>query len=187
MLAALLLGTQAPKIVVPALGPRVELRLTVDRPTVSKDEDPGFHAVIRNNGREPLRLLEPQDGSESEIRNPAIGWKLPDLKNPEFLLRCGNTNPIEEGAFFTLAPGASREISTGWGGLAQLQPGANRVSFTYDISADRKDGGFSGMMWADGPPPELKAAGDRIAARYAALTPVKLASNVVRVVLRPTP
>ena len=184
MLAALLLSTQTPKVAVPAVGAKAELRLTVDRAVVGKDEDPGYHATIRNTGRTPLRLLEPQDGSEIGMRNPSVNWVLPDLRDPEIYARCGNANPIEAQDFFTLAPGQTREIGTGWSGMAQLSPGANRVRTTYDISPTRADRGFSGIVSIDGKPTPEET---RVARLYAELTPVRLTSNVVRVTLKAAP
>lgn len=187
MLAALALSLQMPKIVIPAVETRAELRLTVDHPSVAKDEDPGYHATIRNTGRRTLRLIEPQDGSESAMRNPSLTWRLPDLKHPEPIMRCGNTNEIEESAFFTLAPGESRAIGIGWAAETQLSSGSNRVSLIYDIAANRKDLGFSGVMYVGGTPPEIQAAQARVAALYSALTPIHLTSNVVRVTLKAAP
>lgn len=187
MLVALVLSMQTPKPAAPTPRVRAELRLSVDRASVRKDEDPGYHATIRNTGREALRLIEPQDGSEVGWRNPAVRWILPDLATPTPIARCGNTNPIEARAFFILAPGQSREIPLHWVGPTELRPGSNRVSLAYGIAPDRKDDGFSGIAPAGVPAPEAGSESARVRESYARLTPITLKSNVVRVTLRVDP
>ena len=177
----------APLPAAPLPAVKAELRLTAERTRVAPGKDPGFKLTLVNRGRTALNLVELQDGSDFGWRNPSVAWVLPDLKNPSFAGRCGNTNPTEERMFFRVAPGESREIALEWVRSPELVAGSNRVSFTYETDPKKAIRGFDGAMIVGAKPADVAAAEARIERANAALTPLKLASNVVTITVAPSP
>ncbi len=154
--------------------PIAQLVLSAEQTTLAPGEAPRLHAFVENRGRTELRLIEPQDGSDVGRRNPEVRWVAPDAPKRPPMGRCGNVNPLAAGAFFTLKPGARREISLGWTGLSfpRLRVGTNRLALVYRIVAGRGSGG---------------AEDARAEALYAGLTPVTLVSNTLVLTRRAAP
>lgn len=187
MLATLALGIQIPKTSSLSSRPQAELRIRVDRASVGRYEDPGFHVTIRNVGKTTLRLSDIQEASDLWEMNPKIDWITPDLRPPESLdtlPACGNYGPVNERFFFTLAPGQRREVDPGSYRRARLRPGVNWLSLDYRIEPQEDLQNLFGFGGDKAASPEEKAERDRITALYRRLTPIHLTSNVVRVTLK---
>jgi hypothetical protein len=98
-------------------------------------------ATITNNGKAPVTLVLPGDGSESGWRTPLVGFSSIKMdkdkpRHPATVPlyrggRCGNINALKSNEVFTLAPGKSKDLS-GWIGSPQFtEPGTCSVVFYY--------------------------------------------------------
>jgi hypothetical protein len=102
---------------------RLELKREVDPSTGSQS----LSVSIRNNGKLPVSLTSPGDGSETRRRNPSFEWRVTGTKDNRSGF-CGNTNSLSEQDLLTVAPGASAPLA--W----VNEPGLEK-SGTYFLSA----------------------------------------------------
>ena len=115
LLATLLMLT----FVSPALAQEVALKIGPPLEAIHVGDYPTFIVTISNQGKKPLTLVEPGDGSDCKWRTPVVGWSvLPSggienhPKEPPLFHggRCGNINTLKLKEIFTLKPGESKKI-----------------------------------------------------------------------------
>ena len=108
------------------------LRATL-RELPPKDGFARYTLTLTNDGKKPVSLVIPGDGSEAGWRTPTLTWIATTSGKPGVAKeggRCGMMNAIAESEIFTLAPGASREI-TEWLGLPSFVAGAYDLRLRY--------------------------------------------------------
>lgn len=121
------------------------LRLTANTTRLRQGEEILLTTRIENQGKEPVILCQPGDGSDSGRRTPLIGWSVigpDDAVTPHPAMPpiarsagCGNLNELRAEELFELGPGEGREILRpmdlhllcGLGG----GPGTYRLRFYY--------------------------------------------------------
>lgn len=92
-----------------------------------------YTLTLKNEGSTPRTLVEPGDGSEYGRRTPILAWSATRDGKPATELErpgCGMMNAIEASEIFTLAPGASRSMST-WIHGPSYAPGRYEVTLRY--------------------------------------------------------
>ena len=155
-----------------------ELR-KLDLPAViNRTEPEQITFRLCNNGKGPVTLVMPGDGSDSSWRTPVVGWSFlpvgsgkPHPTHPKngVLGRCGNINTLEPHEIFVLRPGDGKDLKH-WIGCSQLPPaGTYRVVFFYSNLPRMK---WSGLPSIEGHDPAAMA-------RVQESTPVSLVSNEV--------
>lgn len=101
---------------------------------------PTFRITLLNQGKEPVTLVQPGDGSESAWRTPVIGWSVLPAESKaahpdEIPLhrggRCGNINPLGEDEVIRIKGGDQTELGTWVGQPSFPKPGKYRVVFYY--------------------------------------------------------
>jgi hypothetical protein len=124
------------------------LHIVAQETTVTQGQHPQVTATISNQGKMPVTLVVPGDGSESAWRTPVIGWSAINVANeaarhpktPPLYQggRCGNINRLKREEVFVLAPGQTKKLNE-WVGFPQLaEPGTYSVVFFYVNEPDRK-------------------------------------------------
>ena len=127
---------------------------TLDLHIAAKDaslilgQQPHITATITNNGKAPVTLVQPGDGSESGWRTPLVGFSSVkiDKDKPTHPAtvplyrggRCGNINALKRNEVFTLAPGKSQDLSEWIGSPPFTEPGTYSVVFYYANDPARK-------------------------------------------------
>jgi hypothetical protein len=147
----------------------VALRITPEAQTIKAGESPRFTAILVNEGKNEVLLVEPGDGSDCGWRTPLVAWSLRQSRNGG---RCGNINALKPEEVFTLAPGASHELK-GWIGQPYLpRPGRYRVALRYSNEPQRE---WSGVPLDEHDPKAWEA--------LRRSTPVTAVSNTAEVVV----
>jgi hypothetical protein len=122
------------------------LRIEAVKTEIESGKDLDIKATISNNGKEPVTLVAPGDGSDCRWRTPVIGWSVltePKAEHPEYPplekgARCGNVNALTADEVFILEPKQSKQLS-GWIGAPALkEPGIYRIAFYYFNEPGRK-------------------------------------------------
>jgi len=119
----------------PIAEPRLRLELRAREAKIPWGAKPPLEVWLVNEGRVPVSLVEPGDGSAHGWRTPATEWRIGgpgEQSGPRSLLRdCGNMNPLRINEVFTISPGERRRL-TAWIGSPRLaEPGEWRVRFRY--------------------------------------------------------
>jgi len=108
------------------------LRATL-RELPPKDGFARYTLTLTNGGTKPVALVLPGDGSEAGWRTPTLTWIATANGKPATRAeggRCGMMNAIAASEIFTLAPGATREI-TDWLGFPSFVPGTYELRLRY--------------------------------------------------------
>lgn len=152
------IGCAAPKEVM------LECEITSAQPYYRVGERPDFRIQIRNKGDSEVLLPLSVDGSTRAARFPVVQVEFSGGVSVQDAIYCANTNPLLEGDFVKLEPGAEVDpYSGGWiprvlreGVFAQI--GTYKVTFYY--STDEGDVtlwlGFGHGTLADGVATRLK-------------------------------
>jgi len=167
----------------PAPG-KLVLLIAAKELTVTQGQQLQITATVSNQGKMPITLVLPGDGSESGWRSPVIGWstikvekeaaKHPDTPPLYRGGRCGNINPLKKEEVFVLAPGESKRLNE-WLGSPQLAvPGTYSIVFFYANEPDRK---WRGLPLGQHDPEAMK----QVQNSHKCL----LVSNELRVVVKP--
>jgi hypothetical protein len=136
--------------------------------------------TLRNEGRNPVVLVMPGEGSDVGARTPVIDWEIRD-KNGHRLERdgasfCGQRNELNSEAVFQLAPREERRFKSEIPETFLYEKGHKYlVTFKYENRP--------GMKW---PPPSMAWAPDDPDAvqRLANSTPCQLVSNTIELKLK---
>ena len=134
----------------------LELKLQAPAEAIHVGDYAKFIVTIANNGKEPVTLVEPGDGSECKWRTPVIGWsvlpaeetqkKHPD-EPPLFQGgRCGNMNALSSQELFTLKSGNSKRLEDWMGHPTFANPGKFRMVFFYQNIPDLKTSKMGGLQ-----------------------------------------
>ena len=124
------LSSQAPR--------GLSLKLSVESASLRVMEQPKVKITISNQGRDPVVLVRPGDGSDREMRSPLTKWlvePLPGEGDPKGILQvimdCGNINALRPDEIFTIAPGETETFRTNvWAVFSK--PGKYRVRYVYE-------------------------------------------------------
>ena len=123
----------------PAAATRPAPQLRLDLSTRSTKVAPGdwlkFSAVLVNEGREPVTVVLPGDGSTVGWRTPVVRW---NPATPAGGRRCGNINVLEPEEVVRSIPGRASRSRTGSGSPCWSTPAGTRPSSssrTYRISS----------------------------------------------------
>lgn len=160
-----------------------ELRIDADKSEYAVGEQPRFTATLTNNSNDAVMLARPLDGSDFG-RFPQLMWTVTapeDAKALEPLGRCGNTNPITTGAFFSLPAGESVVLSGAWSGVAphELNRGPGRYAIQLMYSTDSEDArGWIGGPMVDRDARQLER---KIAPLLAQVPRITVKSNVLEI------
>lgn len=118
------------------------LLMSCEKPVIQVGEKPAFNIWIVNKGREPMLVVQPNDGSDWHWRTPYTGWatklvsdtsEWPAKPTKATLPRCGNMNSLTDKELVSLQPGGSVVLDQSW--LSQRPefstPGKYKVVFYY--------------------------------------------------------
>ena len=160
-----------------------ELRIEADKSEYAVGEQPRFTAILTNTTDDAVMLARPMDGSDFG-RFPQFMWTVTapeDAHALEPVGRCGNTNPITTGVFFSLPAGESVELSGAWGGVSAhaLDRGPGRYTIQVVYSTDSEDA----HGWIGGPlgDREARRLNREIAPLLAQVPRITVTSNVLEI------
>ena len=71
----------------------VALKIHAPQAAIHSGDTPSFDATIINQGKKPVTLVLPGDGSESGWRTPVVGWSVVSAAEPR------QTHPAEPPLF----------------------------------------------------------------------------------------
>jgi hypothetical protein len=128
-----------------------ELTIAADKDEYAVGEQPVITVTLANHSDEDVMLAHLLDGSDFG-RFPQYVWTITAPEGapaPQAIGRCGNTNPITTGAFFTLRAGESVELDTAWCPV-HLQA-LNRGPGVYSIQANYSTDDDDPRSWIGGP------------------------------------
>lgn len=121
----------------------VQLKISTDRTTYRQGEEVRITALLLNEGKAAVTLVQPGDGSRCGWRTPLVGWSVhavlpddPPVRRPSRLVlsnggRCGNINALRAQEVFTLEPGQFKRLN-GWEGMPPFgDPGTYRIVLHY--------------------------------------------------------
>jgi len=116
----------------------LSLKLSAEAASLRVMEQPQVNITISNQGRDPVVLVRPGDGSDRELRTPLTTWlvePVPGEGDPEAILRsimnCGNINALRPDEIFSIAPGESATFRTNVPAVFS-KPGKYRVRYMYE-------------------------------------------------------
>jgi hypothetical protein len=136
--------------------------------------------TLRNEGRDPVMLVLPGEGSDVGARTPLIDWEIRDKDGHRIqrdgALFCGQRNELNSEAVFQLAPHEERRFKSEIPETYPYEKGHKYlVTFKYENRPD--------MKW---PPPSMAWAPDDPDAvqRLVNSTPCQLVSNTIELKLK---
>ncbi|HEX3315018.1 MAG TPA: hypothetical protein VHR72_09015 [Gemmataceae bacterium] len=150
--------------------PKLRIELKTTTPKVGPGVPLLFTADLVNDGKTPVTVVLPGDGSESGWRTPILRWKPAATTK---VLRCGNINALKPGEVIQLAPGKRVSISEWIGGPPLSGPGKYAVSLELENVPDLK---WNGKPLGKHDPATMEKVRSSL--------PFKAVSNVVEIEMR---
>ena len=140
----------------------------------------GIEVTLRNEGRDPVVLVLPGEGSNVGARTPLIDWVIRDkeghLLEREGLVFCGQRKELNSEAVFRLGPHEERRFKSEIPETYPYEKGRKYlVTFKYENRPDMKWPPAS-MTWAPDDPDAVQ--------RLANSTPCQLVCNTIEVKLK---
>lgn len=113
----------------------LRIELSVPQSSVAVNAQVLTTAHLVNDGREPVDVVLPGDGSTHGMRSPLVVWSHPPLPGI-----CGNINALRADEVVTLAPG--QRVKLEWlGSLQFATPGRRRLQLRLEHDPERPWGG----------------------------------------------
>jgi hypothetical protein len=129
----------------------VSLTISTEQVICRQGDRVKVRALLLNEGKKPVTLVRPGDGSDCGWRTPVVGWSvrrvLPvdaparvtaRLVLPQGRRLCGNINALKASEVFTLPPGQFKRMD-GWIGPPDFpEPGTYRIVLLYKNEPGRR-------------------------------------------------